>query len=232
MIWFENNLWNQISFLLLQCYYSSNVLARLNYIDVYFLIIKPFSFNLLILINLVLWMLSDFRDMLPLNCQSTPSNGVSGVNGSVSSSGQNSNHQSLQPLDSGSPNLAMSPLSTMGMSPAGLNPCSPMGMSPMGPHHHGYATPVTPSSVHNGGLSPINDVKSLCYGRSLYDTGKRNSFTISEFLVVWLHQKISLYSKGLTLSQRFDCTQMVRLNSKGPTIIGVLISLLCTASHC
>lgn len=51
-----------------------------------------------------------------------------------------------------------------------------MGMSPMGPHH-GYATPVTPASVHtahphNGGLSPMNDVKTLCYGRSVYDTGK------------------------------------------------------------
>ncbi|XP_046738301.1 homeobox protein six1-like [Diprion similis] len=110
-------------------------------------------------------------DMLPLNCQSAPPNGVQSVNGSVSSNG-GGNHQALQPLDSGSPSLAMSPLSTMGMSPAALNPCSPMGMSPMGPHHHGYAAPVTPSSVHNGGLSPINDVKSLCYGRSLYDTGK------------------------------------------------------------
>ncbi|XP_012264792.1 homeobox protein SIX2 [Athalia rosae] len=123
-------------------------------------------------------------EMLPLSCQNTGSNGIS-VNGSLgnghsglgSSAGQGgTNHQSgLQSLhqDSGSPNLAISPLSTMGMSPAALNPCSPMGMSPMGPHHHGYATPVTPSSVHNGGLSPINDVKSLCYGRGLqYDSGK------------------------------------------------------------
>lgn len=107
---------------------------------------------------------------MPLNRQSATSNGISG-NGCVSN-GNLTNHQALQPLDSGSPNLAMSPLSTMGMSPAALNPCSPMGMSPMGPHHHGYAAPVTPSSVHNGGLSPINDVKSLCYGRSLYETGE------------------------------------------------------------
>ena len=109
--------------------------------------------------------------MMPLNCQST----VNGnMNGSVNSS---TGHQSMQNLDSGSPNLAMSPLSTMGMSPVGMNPCSPMVMSPMGPHHHGYATPVTPSPVHsshphNGGLSPMNDVKALCYGRAVYDGGK------------------------------------------------------------
>ncbi|XP_035718275.1 homeobox protein SIX2-like [Vespa mandarinia] len=110
-------------------------------------------------------------DMLPLNCQSTTNSTISN---SVSNGG---NMQSLQSIDSDSPNLAMSPLSTMGMSPAAMNPCSPMGMSPMGPHHHGYATPVTPSSVHtahphNGGLSPMNDVKALCYGRSVYDSGK------------------------------------------------------------
>ncbi|XP_015178319.1 PREDICTED: homeobox protein six1-like [Polistes dominula] len=110
-------------------------------------------------------------DMLPLNCQSTSSNTISN---SVSNGGS---MQSLQSIDSDSPNLAMSPLSTMGMSPAAMNSCSPMGMSPMAPHHHGYATPVTPSSVHtahphNGGLSPMNDVKALCYGRSVYESGK------------------------------------------------------------
>ncbi|XP_012534497.1 homeobox protein six1 [Monomorium pharaonis] len=109
-------------------------------------------------------------DMLPLNCQGT-------TNSTISSSVSNGGSiQSLQSIDSDSPNLAMSPLSTMGMSPVTMNPCSPMGMSPMGPHH-GYATSVTPSSVHtahphNGGLSPMNDVKTLCYGRSVYDTGK------------------------------------------------------------
>lgn len=107
--------------------------------------------------------------MLPLNCQGTTN---STINSSVSNGGS---IQSLQSIDSDSPNLAMSPLSTIGMSPVAMNPCSPMGMSPMGPHH-GYATPVTPSSVHtahphNGGLSPMNDVKALCYGRSVYDTG-------------------------------------------------------------
>lgn len=109
--------------------------------------------------------------MLPLNCQGT-------TNSTISSSVSNGGSiQSLQSIDSDSPNLAMSPLSTMGMSPV-MNPCSPMGMSPMGPHH-GYATSVTPASVHsvtahphNGGLSPMNDVKTLCYGRSVYDTGK------------------------------------------------------------
>ncbi|XP_020292877.1 homeobox protein SIX2-like [Pseudomyrmex gracilis] len=109
-------------------------------------------------------------DMLPLNCQST-------TNSTISSSVSNGGSiQSLQSMDSDSPNLAMSPLSTMGMSPVTMNPCSPMGMSPMAPHHT-YPTPVTPSSVHtahphNGGLSPMNDVKALCYGRSVYDTGK------------------------------------------------------------
>ncbi|XP_066586496.1 homeobox protein SIX2 isoform X2 [Prorops nasuta] len=108
-------------------------------------------------------------EMIPLNCLSS-SNAV--MNGSVSN-GSNS-VQSLQSIESSSPNLAISPLSTMGMSPVGMNPCSPMGMSPMGAHHHGYATSVTPSSVHsthshNGGLSPMNDVKTLCYGRGVYD---------------------------------------------------------------
>ncbi|KZC10909.1 PREDICTED: homeobox protein SIX2 [Dufourea novaeangliae] len=110
-------------------------------------------------------------DMLPLNCQSNANNAI----GNSVSNGESI--QSLQSIDSDGPNLAMSPLSTMGMSPVGMNPCSPMGMSPMGPHHHGYAAPVTPSSVHgthphNGGLSPMNDVKALCYGRGVYDTGK------------------------------------------------------------
>ncbi|XP_076279705.1 homeobox protein six4 isoform X2 [Lasioglossum baleicum] len=110
-------------------------------------------------------------DMLPLNCQGNGNN----VIGSSTSNG--GSIQSLQSIDPGSPNLAMSPLSTMGMSPVGMNSCSPMGMSPMGHHHHGYATPVTPSSVHtthphNGGLSPMNDVKTLCYGRGVYETGK------------------------------------------------------------
>ncbi|XP_012282157.1 homeobox protein SIX2 [Orussus abietinus] len=111
------------------------------------------------------------QEMLSLTCQSS-SNG--NENGPGSNGGS---HQSLQTLDSGSPNLTMSPLSTMGMSPVTMNPCSPMGMSPMGPHHHGYPTPVTPSSMHtthphNGGLSPMNDVKTLCYGRGVYDSGK------------------------------------------------------------
>ena len=114
--------------------------------------------------------------MVPLNCQG---NGNGNLNGGVSNGG--AGHQSLQPIESGSPNLAMSPLSTMGMSPVGMNPCSPMGMSPMGPHHHGgYTVPVTPSSVHsahphNGGLSPMNDVKTLCYSRGIYDTGKQQN---------------------------------------------------------
>lgn len=107
-------------------------------------------------------------DMM-LNCQSA-NNG--NMNGSVSSS---TGHQSLQNLDSIGTNLAISPISAMGMSPVGMNSCSPIVMSPMGSHHHGYATPVTPSPVHsthhhNGGLSPINDVKTHFYGR--YDGGK------------------------------------------------------------
>ncbi|XP_076245179.1 homeobox protein six4 [Calliopsis andreniformis] len=110
-------------------------------------------------------------DMLPLNCQSSASNAIS------SSMTNGGSIQSLQSIDSDSPNLAISPLSSVGMSPAAMNPCSPMGMSPMTPHHHGYAAPVTPSSVHtthphNGGLSPMNDVKTLCYGRGVYETGK------------------------------------------------------------
>lgn len=100
--------------------------------------------------------------------------------------------QSLQSIDSDSPNLAMSPLSTMGMSPVGMNPCSPMGMSPMTPHHHGYAAPVTPSSVHpthphNGGLSPMNDVKALCYSRGeslrAYETGESLASLYTELTV-------------------------------------------------
>lgn len=107
--------------------------------------------------------------MLSINCQG---NNGTGLNGSSGGS-----HQTHQTLESSSPSLAMSPISTMGLSPVGINPCSPMGMSPMGPHHHGYAAPATPSSVHsshghNGGLSPMNDVKALCYGRSVYDSGK------------------------------------------------------------
>lgn len=109
-------------------------------------------------------------DMMPLNCQ----NGSNVISGPVSNGGS---IQSLQSIDSDNSNLAMSPLSTMGMSPVGVNPCSPMGMSPMAPRHPGYAPPVTPSSVHtahphNGALSPMNDVKALCYGRGVYDTGK------------------------------------------------------------
>lgn len=104
--------------------------------------------------------------MLSLNCQSANN---STIGNSMSNSGS---MQSLQSIDSDSPNLAMSPLSTMGMSPVA---CSPMGMSPMGPHH-GYATPVTPSPVHtthphNGGLSPKNDLKALYYGPIVYDPG-------------------------------------------------------------
>lgn len=129
--------------------------------------------------------------MLSLNCQSTTNNTISS---SVSNGGS---LQSLQSIDSDSPNLTMSPLSTMGMSPVAMNPCSPMGMSPMGPHH-GYATPVTPSSVHtahphNGGLSPMNDVKALCYGRSVYDTGILSNqrisicFLLSKYMLLYIY---------------------------------------------
>ncbi|XP_053987039.1 homeobox protein six1a-like [Hylaeus anthracinus] len=116
-------------------------------------------------------------DMMPLNCQSSTSNAMNNSVGNSVSNGGIQSIQSLLSIDSDSPNLATSPLSTMGMSPVGMNPCSPMGMSPMAPHHHGYAAPVTPSSVHtahphNGGLSPMNDVKTLCYGRGVYETGK------------------------------------------------------------
>lgn len=109
------------------------------------------------------------RDMVSINCQSN--------NGIVTNGSSGGSHQTHQILESTSPSLAMSPISTMGMSPVGMNPCSPMGMSPMGPHHHGYAAPATPSSIHsshgghNGGLSPMNDVKALCYGRGVYDSG-------------------------------------------------------------
>ena len=97
--------------------------------------------------------------MLPLNCQNNASNVITG---SVS------NGESI---------LAMSPLSTMSMSPVAVNPCSPMGMSPMTSRHPRYATPVAPSSVHtthphSGSLSPMNDVKALCYGRGVCETGK------------------------------------------------------------
>ncbi|CAK9805578.1 Homeobox protein SIX4 [Anthophora quadrimaculata] len=111
-------------------------------------------------------------DMLPLNCQSTGNNVIGGT---VSNGGS---IQSLQSMDSDGSNLAMSPLSTMGMSPVAVNPCSPMGISSMASRHPGYAAPVTPCSAHttthphNGGLSPINDVKALCYGRGVYETGK------------------------------------------------------------
>ncbi|XP_057324013.1 homeobox protein SIX2-like isoform X1 [Microplitis mediator] len=112
-------------------------------------------------------------DMLSLNCQNNNGN----ISGGNNTGNTGSGHQPLQSLESGSPNLANSPISTMGMSPVGMNPCSPMGLSPMGPHHHSYTSPVTPSSIHsahpsNGGLSPMNDVKSLSYGRNIYDSGK------------------------------------------------------------
>ncbi|XP_017876057.1 homeobox protein SIX2-like [Ceratina calcarata] len=107
-------------------------------------------------------------DMLPLNCQSSANNVIGG---SVS----NGDSLQLQSIDSNGSNLAMSPLSTMSMSPVAVNPCSPMGMSSMPPRHPRYGTPVTPSHTthpHNGGLSPMNDVKALCYGRSSYETAK------------------------------------------------------------
>lgn len=112
-----------------------------------------------------------FRDMLPLNCQNNAGN----VIGSSVSNGESI--QSLQSIDSNGTNLAMSPLSTMSMSPVAVNPCSPMGMSPMAPRHPRYATPMVSSSVHtthphSGGLSPMNDVKALCYGRGICETGK------------------------------------------------------------
>lgn len=117
-----------------------------------------------------------FRDMLPLNCQNNASNVITGsvTNGE--------SIQSLQSIDSNGTNLAMSPLSTMSMSPVAVNPCSPMGMSPMASRHPRYATPVAPSSVHtthphSGSLSPMNDVKALCYGRGVCETGK--SFYLS-----------------------------------------------------
>ncbi|XP_068974512.1 homeobox protein SIX6-like [Bombus flavifrons] len=110
-------------------------------------------------------------DMLPLNCQNNAGN----VIGSSVSNGESI--QSLQSIDSNGTNLAMSPLSTMSMSPVAVNPCSPMGMSPMAPRHPRYATPMVSSSVHtthphSGGLSPMNDVKALCYGRGICETGK------------------------------------------------------------
>lgn len=109
--------------------------------------------------------------MLPLSCQNSAGNVIGGA---VSNGGS---IQSLQSIDSDGSNLAMSPLSTMGMSPVAVNPCSPMGMSTMGPRHPGYAPSVTPSTVHtahphSGGLSPMNDVKALCYGRGVYETGE------------------------------------------------------------
>lgn len=114
------------------------------------------------------------RDMLPLNCQNNPGN----VIGNSVSNGESI--QSLQSIDSNGTNLAMSPLSTMSMSPVAVNPCSPMGISPMAPRHPRYATPVAPSSVHtthphSGGLSPMNDVKALCYGRGVCETGESSS---------------------------------------------------------
>lgn len=118
-----------------------------------------------------------------MNCQGAGDYMRSSV---ASNQGSVNSNQPLQAIDSGSPNLAMSPLSsTMGMSPVGIgqqklvgiSACSPMGISPMGPQHHGYATPVSSSAIHtshphNGALSPMNDVKSLCYARGVYDNGK------------------------------------------------------------
>lgn len=109
--------------------------------------------------------------MLPLNCQNNASNVITG------SVRNGESIQSLQSIDSNGTNLAMSPLSTMSMSPVAVNPCSPMGMSPMASRHPRYATPVAPSSVHtthphSGSLSPMNDVKALCYGRGVCETGK------------------------------------------------------------
>lgn len=121
------------------------------------------------------------------------------MNGNVTNGSSTGSHPSHQTLESSSPNLALSPISTMGMSPVGMNPCSPMGMSPMGPHHHGYAAPVTPSSVHsahphNGGLSPMNDVKALCYGRSVYESGNYTFFSTMKKLQR-LCRKILIFRK-------------------------------------
>ena len=127
--------------------------------------------------------------MLPLNCQNNAGN----VIGSSVSNGESI--QSLQSIDSNGTNLAMSPLSTMSMSPIAVNPCSPMGMSPMAPRHPRYATPVVPSTVHtthphSGGLSPMNDVKTLCYGRGVCETGK--SFTPCSSLSIDRYRSLSI----------------------------------------
>ncbi|CAL7946667.1 unnamed protein product [Xylocopa violacea] len=126
---------------------------------------------------------------LPLNCQSNAGNAITGTvvaaaaaaAAAAAVNGGETIQSSLQSIDSNGSNLAMSPLSTMSMSPVAVNPCSPMGMSSMGPRHPRYATPVVaPSSVHasthghNGGLSPINDVKALCYGRGGYETAAKD----------------------------------------------------------
>ncbi|EZA58435.1 hypothetical protein DMN91_007805 [Ooceraea biroi] len=108
-------------------------------------------------------------DMLPLNCQST-SNGT--ISNSMSTGGS---IQSLQSIDSDNTSFGISPLTSI-VSPVSTNPCSSISMG----SHHGYATAVNPSTVHtthlhNGGASPINDVKTLSpfyYGSSGYDSGK------------------------------------------------------------
>lgn len=134
-----------------------------------------------------------FRDMLPLNCQNNAGN----VIGSSVSNGESI--QSLQSIDSNGTNLAMSPLSTMSMSPVAVNPCSPMGMSPMAPRHPRYATPMVSSSVHtthphSGGLSPMNDVKALCYGRGICETGKLSfSSILSSIVVTRMRSKYSRF---------------------------------------
>lgn len=147
-----------------------------------------------------------FRDMLPLNCQNNAGN----VIGSSVSNGESI--QSLQNIDSNGTNLAMSPLSTMSMSPIAVNPCSPMGMSPMAPRHPRYATPVVPSSVHtthphSGGLSPMNDVKTLCYGRGVCETGK--FFTPCSSLSIDRYRSLLLF-QARTRSRPRSITRAIR----------------------
>ncbi|XP_043461386.1 homeobox protein SIX6-like [Leptopilina heterotoma] len=157
-------------------------------------------------------------DML-LNCQNA-NNG--NMNGSVSSS---TGHQSLPNLDSVGTNLAISPISAMGMSPVGMNSCSPIVMSPMGSHHHGYATPVTPSPVHsshhhNGGLSPINDVKTHFYGR--YDGGKdidQSSVYYSSHSSMSHHQYYQQTHHQMMATSHHHYQQGIRDSSSGYDLI-------------
>ncbi|KAG7201939.1 hypothetical protein KM043_004644 [Ampulex compressa] len=111
---------------------------------------------------------SSATDIVTLNCRTT-------TNSSISSSISNGGKiQSLHSINSGNPNLVMSPLSTLDMWSVGMNPCNPMGMSLMGPHS--YATPVTSSFIrtvhsHKGDSSPTNEVWALCCRHNVYYTG-------------------------------------------------------------